>query len=106
MENINKWNKEILENLLPQFILYEPECHNLKECNENINKAFHIIFNFVKTGKDKNNISNSNFILNNYDKNHDIYKEYSKNYIKILSEISKNKIDNCRNKFRWIRRYK
>lgn len=25
-DKMNAWNKEILENLLPQYILYEPEC--------------------------------------------------------------------------------
>ena len=102
IENINKWNKEILENLLPQFVLYEPECHNLKKCIENIKKAFQIIYHFVRTGEDKNNLSNFNFILDNYEKKHELYSEYSKNYIKILREISIIKIDNCRNKFRFL----
>jgi hypothetical protein len=102
IENINKWNKEILENLLPQFVLYEPECHNLKKCIENIKKAFQIIYHFIRTGEDKNNLSNSNFILENYDKKNELYKEYSKNYVRILREIGINKIDNCRNKFRYL----
>ena len=84
-DKINEWSKEILENLLPQFILYEPECSSFKDCINNIRKEFHSIFSFITFGK-----------------NDDIYKEHKLKYIKLLRLISTNKIDNCRNKFNFL----
>lgn len=101
-ENINKWNKELLENLLPQFVLYEPECHNLKECIDNIAKAYEIIMHFIVNGKDVNNSYNRNFLLNPSDKQNNIYIELRTNYMKLLRTNAKYKMDNCKNKFKFL----
>jgi len=101
-ENIYKWSKELLENLLPQFVLYEPECHNLKECIDNIAKAYEIIMRFIINGEDVNNSYNRNFLLNSSDKQNNIYIELRKNYMKLLRKNTEYKMDNCKNKFKFL----
>ncbi len=67
---------------------------------EAIRKAYLIIFHFIHTGIDKNNLSNTKFLLDNYDKQQDIYINYKKDFLKILSANRSYKIDNCLNKFK------
>ena len=85
LNKLNKWSNEILEKLLPQFILYEPECSSFKNCIDNIKKEFDSIFSYIIFGKKD-----------------DVYKEHQLKYIKLLRLISTNKIDNCRNKFNFL----
>ena len=85
---MNAWNIEILENLLPQFIQYEPECINFKQCITNIKNEFDNIVNFIANGM--------------YAHGNAAYKEHKLKYIRLLRKITTNKIDNCRNKFNFL----
>jgi hypothetical protein len=57
---------------------------------------------FIINGEDVNNSYNRNFLLNSSDKQNNIYIELRKNYMKLLRKNTEYKMDNCKNKFKFL----